>query len=232
MAYLSRVAFLLLGAMASSALAQTGLAGHWEGSPAESVSVKLLLDVDRDPSGAWIGSLAQSVNQTARAMPLYNLKVSEKGLSFSMSRSPAATPYQCALDDPGVLICVIGSPVSVAVVELKRTGDAKVDIPKPSPAVSAELAGDWEGTMEYPGRSMPVVLHFQNRPDKTVNATIDVSGQSMDLSDVAQNGETVEFQLRAAGLKFKFSLKGDTLKGEVPQGNTPIPINLKKAAAK
>jgi hypothetical protein len=59
-------------------------------------------------------------------------------------------------------------------VELKRTGEAKVELIPASPAVSKELEGDWEGSLQDPnGVLHPLVFHFKNLPDKTVAATMD-----------------------------------------------------------
>jgi len=53
------------------------------------------------------------------------------------------------------------------VLEMQRTGDAKVEVTPPSPAVSKELEGDWEGAISLPnGQSISLAFHFKNQPDQ------------------------------------------------------------------
>jgi hypothetical protein len=121
-------------------------------------------------------------------------------------------------------------------VELKRTGEAKVDIDAPSPAVSKELEGDWDGAMTLPTaeKSRALTVHFKNQPDQTVVATIDSPGRGIKgvlLSGVKQNGAAVEFFVRVGGT-FKGTLNkdGTELTGEWRQNATaaPLPVSLKK----
>jgi len=42
-----------------------------------------------------------------------------------------------------------------------------VELIPASPAVSKELEGDWEGSLQGPTVRCPVVFHFKNQPDKT-----------------------------------------------------------------
>jgi len=46
--------------------------------------------------------------------------------------------------------------------------------------VSKELEGDWEGALSLPnGQSRPVIIHFKNQPDRTVEATIESPTQGV-----------------------------------------------------
>ena len=121
-------------------------------------------------------------------------------------------------------------------LEMQRTGDAKVDIAPPSPAVSKELEGDWEGTISVPdGQSRPVIIHFKNQPDHTVEGTIDSTGQGVQgipLKGITQKGAVVEFEVLAVGGSYKGTLnkEGTEIAGEWTQrsGAAPLTLNLKK----
>jgi uncharacterized protein YciI len=113
----------------------------------------------------------------------------------------------------------------------------KVEVQKANPAVSAELEGDWEGTIDAMGHSLRVAVHFKNQPDQTVKATLDSPDQGatgLALSDVVQKGSSIEFQLRMAKGSYKGELNKEAtlITGQWTQGGNPSPLNLKRVTAK
>ena len=133
--------------------------------------------------------------------------------------------------------CTLTTPAGSVTTAMKRTGEGKVEAPKSSPAVSAELEGNWEGTIDTPNGSHRVALHFKNQPDHTVKATLDSLDQNsndLPLTDVVQKGSAVEFQLRLVNGGYKGTLNKDAtqLVGEWSQGGNSLPLTLKKAASK
>src|SRR5664280_2677761 len=122
-------------------------------------------------------------------------------------------------------------------VELKRTGEAKVELIPASPAVSKELEGDWEGSLHAPnGEVFPLVFHFKNQPDKTVAATMDSPGRNamaMPLNDVKQTGQKVEFGIKIAGASFQGSLnkEGAELAGALIHDADSTPLTLRRKVA-
>jgi hypothetical protein len=111
-----------------------------------------------------------------------------------------------------------------------------VDIAPPSPAVSKELEGDWEGTISVPnGQSRPVMIHFKNQPGQTVEGTIDSPSQGVQgipLKGITQKGAVVEFEVLAVGGSYKGTLnkEGTEIAGEWTQRQAaaPLTLNLKK----
>jgi hypothetical protein len=111
-----------------------------------------------------------------------------------------------------------------------------VDIAQPSPAVSKELEGDWEGALSLPnGQTRPIVFHFKNQPDQTVDATIESPTQGAKgllLKGVTQKGAVVEFAVQLAGGSYKGTLnkEGTEIAGEWTQrpGAAPLTLNVKK----
>lgn len=118
-----------------------------------------------------------------------------------------------------------------------RTVFEKVEVPKTSPAVSADLEGDWEGVIATPAATIRAVVHFRNQPDKTVKATLDSPDQGatgLSLSDVVQKGAYVEFVLPIAKGAYKGELNKEAtlITGQWTQGGAPAPLNLKKVPAR
>ena len=212
-------------------------AGHWDGAiSVPDREIKIALDLTKDDKGAWIGTFTQLPN--ARNVPVSDLKVDGKSVKFRVGPAGSNAPnFDCTQEDAASLNCTLSVPGGSVSAPLKRTGEAKVELPKSSPAVSKELEGDWEGALETPNGSLKLVVHFKNQPDDTVKATIDSPDQnSMDLplSDVSQKDSAVEFQLRLVGGSFKGTLnkEGTQLAGEWSQSGNNLALTLKKSAAK
>jgi hypothetical protein len=118
-------------------------------------------------------------------------------------------------------------------VELKRTGEAKVELPPSSPAVSKDLEGDWTGTLKTPGPELEIAVHFKNQPDNTVRATIDIPAQNalgMPINDVKQTGDRIEFGLKIAHASFLGTLNKERgeLTGQLGHDEQAMQVTLKK----
>jgi hypothetical protein len=199
--------------------------------------IQVAVDLAQDAKGLWIGTFSQGT-QNATSVPLADIKVADKNVKFRLAAGgPNAPDFDCSLENPSSMRCTLTTPGGALTSALKRTGEAKVDLPKSSPAVSAELEGNWEGTLDTPNGSLKLVVHFKNQPDKTVKATLDSPDQnSMDLplTDVVQNGIAVEFQLRLVNGGFKGTLNKEAtqLAGEWTQSGNSLPLTLKKSPSK
>ena len=116
-------------------------------------------------------------------------------------------------------------------VEFKRIGEAKVELPVASPAVSKELEGDWEVSIESPNGAFRLVFHFKNQPNNTVAATIDSgNAMGMPLNNVKQTGQKVEFGMKIAGGTFQGNLnkEGTELAGQLIHEANSTPLTLRK----
>jgi uncharacterized protein YciI len=153
---------------------------------------------------------------------------------FVIVNAPNAEAAQAMLDgDPMVKAKMFRGEV----MPLRIVFERPLEPPKASPAVSAELEGDWEGAITAMGSSLRLIVHFKNQPDKTVKATLDSPAQGatgLAVSDVVQNGSSVAFQLPMAKGAYKGELnkEGTQIAGQWSQGGgAPTPLNLKKAGA-
>jgi hypothetical protein len=154
---------------------------------------------------------------------------------FAAPDLPGSPTFELTLADGKLKGALLVPALSLA-LEMQRTGDAKVEIAPPSPAVSKELEGDWEGAISLPdGQSRPVIIHFKNQADQTVEATIDSPSQGVQglpLREVAQKGGVVEFAVQAVGGSYRGTLnkEGTEIAGEWTQrsGAAPITLKLKK----
>jgi hypothetical protein len=216
---------------------QTVPAGHWEGTvQTPNGDQQVALDLAKNDKGAWIGTFTP-LSQNAH-VPLADIKVDGKSVKFRLSIGGAGAPdFDCTQESETAINCTISTSQGSVTAALKRTGEAKVELPKALPAVSKELEGDWEGSLDTPGGTLKIVAHFKNQPDNSVKATMDSPDQGatgLPLNDVAQKGSTVTFELAMVGGSYKGTLNKEAtqMDGEWTQGGGSLPLTLKKSAAK
>jgi predicted ester cyclase len=204
--------------------------GHWEADITGDgpQRIRVTLDLAKNAKSEWIASMGvPSANKTG--MVVKDVAVNGKSVKFVAVEFMMAA-FDLTLGPDGSMKGMISSPGSQP-VEFKRTGEAKVELPPTSPAVSKELEGDWEGLIAMPNGSARVVFHFKNQPDKTVTATVDDDNRvGMPISNVKQTGQKVEFAVEVEHCTFQGSLnkEGTELAGQLIVGPTPTPLTLRK----
>ena len=220
--------------LASLMWAQAGPDGHWEGTlKVDNRQVGLSLDLAKNEKAEWIASMGMP-SENATGLVVKDLAVSGKSVKF-MAVELMMSICDLTLTADGKLAGTITNPRGGPMpIEFKRTGEAKVALPSASPAVSKELEGDWEGSLQGPdGALHPLVFHFKNLPDKTVAATMDSPDRNavaMPLNDVKQTGQKVEIGLKIAQSSFQGSLnkEGTELTLQMIQGAHSLPVTLRK----
>ena len=217
--------------LVSALCAQSSPAGHWEGvlNTGER-EIGLSLDLAKNDKGEWIASMGVPA-QNAAGLVVKDIAVSGTSVKF-MAVELQMAKLDLTLGD-GKLTGTISGPRGPLPIQLKRTGEAKVQLPAASPAVSKDLEGDWTGTLKTPGPEMEIAVHFKNQPDHTVAATIDIPAQNvmgMPINDVRQTGDKVEFGLKIAHASFQGTLNKDRgeLSGLLGHDEQSMQVTLKK----
>jgi hypothetical protein len=203
--------------------ADAGPAGHWEaditGDGPQRIGVTL--DLAKNAKLEWVASMGlPSANKTG--LLVKDVVVNGKSVKF-VAAELMMTAFDLTLGPDGSMKGTISSPASQP-VEFKRTGEAKVELPSSSPAVSKELEGDWEGSLKTPNGSARLVFHFKNQLDKTVTATFDDDTRAgLPVTNLKQTGQEVEFEAQVEHAKFQGSLNqaGTELAGQLTVGPTP-----------
>jgi hypothetical protein len=232
-----KIAFRCLMACAmaaASAVAQTDASGHWEGKvDVPNGPTGLALDLAKNAKGVWVASLGVP-EQKITGLRVTDIDVVGAEVRFAAPDLPGSPTFELTLADGKLTGALLVQALSLA-LEMQRTGDAKVEIAQPSPAVSKELEGDWEGLVPVPnGQGLVIIIHFKNQPDQTVEATIDSPGQDaigLPLKAVAQKGAILEFAVGVGGsYKGTLNKEGTQIAGEWTQrqGAAPLTLNLKK----
>jgi hypothetical protein len=219
---------------ASLVCAQAGPDGHWEGSfNVNSREVGLSLDLAKNGGSEWIASMSVP-SQDMTGLVVRDVAVNGKCVKFVAVELQMAA-FDLTLGPDGRMKGTMSAPQGPMPVELTRTGEAKVELIPASPAVSKELDGDWEGSLQVPnGALFPLVFHFKNQPDRMVAATMDSPGRNamaMPLNSVRQTDQKVEFGMKIAGASFQGSLNKESteLAGQftTEAGSTPMTLRKK-----
>ncbi len=205
-------AILLFATLAS---AQSSPEGHWEGTlKVGNNDIVLALDLAKNAKSEWIGSMGVPAEKMT-GLVVMDIKVSGSSIKFTAVELQMAK-VDLTLGTDGIMKGTLATPQGPVPIEFKRAGDAKVALIPPSPAVAKEFEGDWEGSLQTPGRTFRLIFHFKNQPDNTVAATIDSpdggmgAGFGLPLNDVKQTGKQIEFGIKIAHAEFKGTINQDS----------------------
>ena len=212
--------------------AQESPDGHWEGAfTVNNREIGASLDLAKNAKSEWIASMGLP-SESMTGLVVMNVTVNGKSVNFVAVELQMAK-FDLTLGPDGRMKGTISTPQGPVPVEFKRTGEAKVELIPASPAVSKELEGDWEGSLQTPNRAFRIVIHFKNQPDTTVAATIDTpdtGAVGLPLNDVKQNGQNVEFGIKVAHASFQGTLNQECteLAGQWGHEASHMPLTLRK----
>ena len=222
-------------ACAGAVSAQNDARGHWTGnidSPAGAVAVEV--DLDKTASG-WIGSVSIPA-MGASGIPLDPVTFADGKVSFNM-KGPAGSPgFSGTLSTDGKTLAgnLSMGPQSLP-LKLTRTGEAKVEVPKPSPPVGAEFLGTWEGTVNM-GAPLRLTLTISNGKDgaEAVIVSLDQGNANIPVATITQKGTKLSLDVKAVGGGFEGEMnkEGTQIDGTWSQVGQGTPLLLKKAAGK
>jgi hypothetical protein len=230
------LAVLLLAA----AIPAGGVAGRWEGTVVlgdRDVPIAVDLTVS-DGGRAWLGSAVLS-GLGVKGVPLSGIVVAEPRVAFTLA-SPLgerglSLAVEARIDAPGRMTGTLAHAGRTSALELRRTGDAQVDLPAASTALAPGALGEWQGGYELFGYPRKVTLRLSNEQG-VGKASFVIEGKrhnDLPVDLVRQEGETVFVDSSATGLRFegRISATGDELSGAILQGPLEIPVTLRRAEA-
>lgn len=231
--------FLAAGLQAARAAdSASSAAGHWEGKLQMDPSHELdmALDLAVGPKGGWIGTIG-FLKSTTRDVPLDSVTIKGDTVEFT-AHVPGPASFSAQLSaDQASLEGTAANEKGEAPFQLKRNGDAKVNLPPPSSPLAKEFAGTWEGTLNVPNAPAPI----------TVTVTLSAASDGLALGVIAVeqpkhmefpiNVVTIQekdlrFEVRSISGAFagKLGANGE-VSGEWAQGPAKLPLSFKRATA-
>jgi hypothetical protein len=227
----AKVIFLWLASAAFLA-AQSDMRGHWSGS-IDTPAGSLVMEVDLDKTEAgWIGSVSIP-QQNASGLPLDSISFDGGKGRFRIKGAPGDPTFAGTLSADGKTLDGQFSqgPTSLS-LKLNRTGEAKVELIKPSPAVAPEFLGKWEGTLEA-GQSLRLVVTISNGKSgaEALLVSVDQGNAQIPVSSITQKGTKLTLAVNAVGGGFEGEISSDgmQLTGTWTQLGNTLQLNLKKA---
>ncbi len=223
---LAKIMFLAAGLTGSSATAFAQIAaqaaGHWEGTiPMESLDLGIAIDLAKNPGGAWIGSMSV-LGSSTRDVPLGDLAVGGKSVQFT-ARLPGLVTFAGALSpDASILTGSAANEKGDTNFELKRQGEAKVNLPPPSSRLAKEFAGTWEATLGAEGKTQRIGLKLSAGPDGIAVATLialDQGNLEIPITTVTMEDKQLRLEARAISGTYRGALDGNgEIAGEWSEG--------------
>ena len=227
------IAYIAFGAItllaASSAPAQTSpdLSGHWKGTiEIPNMPADFEIDIARNARGELYGTVTAGADKVT--IPLRKISLDGRRLTFY---ARADQPMQAEISESGNIASGTATLSGYALpFSMGRTGDATIDPPPTSPAVSKSLEGVWKGALSAGGAQYHFVVTVENQPGGRATATsvsVDEGGLTLPLT-VVQDGSNVTFESRNVHMAFAGTLNpaGTELAGTYTQGATSLPLTF------
>jgi hypothetical protein len=226
---------------ASTAQNQPTASGHWEGAiDVQGNALEIIIDLTRSDNGLWKGAIAIP-SQSLKGYPLSNLKVEGANVSFEMASAPGLPTFKGKLSADGKSIAGELSQSGMTFpFKLDRKGDAKmsaVEAQAASITVSADVEGNWQGTLDVGGTTFRLILKISKKADGSFTASLDSPDQqsnNMPINVLNATSDSLTFEMKYIGASYegKFNKERTEVSGNWNQGGASFPLTLKRGAKK
>jgi len=194
MRFPTAVAFVVLSA--ADASAAPSAAGRWQGVvQIPGLPLHATVDLDRDKSGAWIGSIVVP-ELSIKNVALIDITPNDNALTFAIKGALAGpdeppAKFEARFDNDDALSGTFTQAGNHAPFTLRRIGAAQVDLPARSTPVAKEMEGKWVGDHELMGYTRHVTVTFANHGTDPATAEFVVVGHEQDLCTRAIEGDAL-----------------------------------------
>lgn len=231
------VVVALVALFAVDANAEPSVAGRWQGVvQIPGFPLHATIDLDRDRSGAWIGSVI--VPELAiKGVALTDIAPRDDALTFAINGAlagPQELPatFDGCFEGTDVMSGTFTQAGNHAPFMLRRTGAAQVDLPPRSTPVAKEMEGKWIGDYELMGYVRHVTVTFTNHGSDPATVEWIIVGKKVNnlpVEVVQRDGDFVRIESHKFGINFEGRLHGGKFDGTYEQGPIELPLVLKRA---
>lgn len=223
-----------------------GPAGHWEGTvDLREKQVRVSVDVAQNPDGKWTGSVDfPDLGGTPAA--LTSVIVKDATVSLQSMEALCGLDWMMAPDGSAVNGEFLSANVRRVPVpmQLKRVGAPRLSQQVKSTQISAEAQGVWEGSLRIPrtweggdppeGTTLRLRIRLaggENGATGSAAGIFPTQNNELPVTAIVQDGDRLQFEVKASGTVYKARLKGDELTGEWSQFNIePVNFTLKRVS--
>jgi uncharacterized protein len=211
---------------------QEGPRGHWTGTvEIPNMSLDMELDLDKAPNG-WIGAVSIPA-QNAAGLPLGGIVFANGKWTLRIKDGPGDPTFTATLAADGKSMAGDFTQGGGSFpFKFSRTGDPKIEESKPSPALSPEFVGSWEGTLEGLGLRLVLKMSNEGGNAKAVLISLDQGGVEIPAAAIDQKGSKLTVSVKMVGGSYEGEInkEGSELSGTWTQGGNGFPLKLKKAS--
>jgi hypothetical protein len=213
--------------------AQAQVAGDWQGvANIQGTDYHVIVHITAASDGT-LGATLDSPELGATGIPTSG--VTFKDSKFSMNVDAYHGVYTGTLSSDGAKITGVFAGDQDTPIEFTRVGTA-VNPPAATPAATASIAGDWNGSLNAGGATLRLVLHITAAKDGTLTGTLDSLDQGLNgipVNTVVLNGAKLSLTVDTVHGSYEGTVKADgsAIDGTWTQGQ-PMTLNLTRGAAK
>jgi hypothetical protein len=192
-------AVLCLGTCCAGAVVDPS--GHWEGTiSAPMGDIRIEVDLAKDGKGKPVGTFGQP-DQKLKGFPLSNVIVEGGTVGFEIVSTGGGRFDGILSDDGKSLSGAFNAQAGTVPFSLTRKGDAVIEAAPRNAAVSKDVEGAWNGTLDVQGRQLRLVLKLANQPDgSSLGSMISVDEGGVELPlTIAQKGASLSLDVRVIG---------------------------------
>jgi len=206
--------------------------GHWEGAiqaPGQEIGINV--DLAQSSGGEWKGTI-DIPPQHLKGFPLSGVAVKGNSVMFAMNGVPGEPKFDGKVSADGKTISgAFTQGEADQTFSLKRTGEAVIETPAKSTAVSKEMEGAWEGALDVNGNQLRLKLKMANQQDGSAGGTIisvDQNGAEIPITTITQKGSNLKLELKSINGAYDGDLTEAALVGHWAQNGATFPLTFKR----
>lgn len=222
-----------IGGCAAAAQAPSDAAtGHWEGAiKTPGAELGVMVDLGRDANGKWIGAIDIPV-QGVKGFNLSPVTVDGTAVTFGMKGIPGDPLFKGTVSsDPRTISGDFSQGGMTIPFSLAWKGEAKVEPPPKSTAISKDFEGSWEGALNIQGSTLRLVLDLANGADggSGTITSLDQGGVKIPIAQVVQTDATLKLVVSGIGASYEGKIVSGQIDGTWAQSGRQFPLAFKRA---
>ncbi|MGA2651675.1 MAG: alpha/beta hydrolase [Terracidiphilus sp.] len=227
--FAKRMAAGMIAALAITpfCMAQSQIAGDWQGTLNAGVELRLALHITAAKDGTLSATL-DSVDQGANGIPVTSVTLKDSKLSLVVDAVHGTYEGTVNKDASGIA----GTWSQGQPLELNFKRGTFAEKPAPKPAAATEIDGTWLGTLDAGSIKLRILFKIVNTADGLTAQmqSPDQSPKWIDATSVKRSGSTLTIEIKTIGGVFEGKIAPDlgTIDGTFTQMGNPLPLVVKR----
>src|SRR4029450_9683742 len=204
--------------------------GHWVGTLEAGASLPVEVDLARQGADAWRGTFSVPA-QGQKGIPLSDIVVKNTSVEFAIRGGMGDPRFKGELSADGKTMTGTFSQAGGSLpLTLAWKGEPQFEGPVKNAAVSKELLGTWEGTLDVKGTMLRLELTLTNGPDGASGKLVSVDQNKFEIpvSRITEEGSHVKLVITMVSGGFEGDVKDGELAGTWTQGPLSLPLVFKR----